>query len=148
GGEGARARAAAVAARGGVAARGARGPGERCLVRAPARGQPLHRLARDAGDRVEVPVVVENDCATHFGDCRDEQIHRARASRRRCWPRWTTVPAAATTANWCARSFARSSGWLDVRSSRRGRKPEPLRRISHESTRFTLRDPANRVYMG
>jgi len=57
-----------------------RGCWEDSSVETPATRQPLHRLASDAGDRVEVPVVVEESRAVHLGDCCDEEIDRSRAT--------------------------------------------------------------------
>jgi hypothetical protein len=49
-------------------------------VEAPASRQPLHRLAGNAGDRVEVAVVMEEDCVVHFRDRRDEEVDRRGAA--------------------------------------------------------------------
>jgi len=47
-------------------------------VEASASCEPLHRLARDAGDRVEVAIVMEENGVVHFGDRCDQEIDRAR----------------------------------------------------------------------
>jgi hypothetical protein len=41
------------------------------LVEAAETRDPLHRLARDAPDRVEVAVVMEQDDVVHSGNCCD-----------------------------------------------------------------------------
>lgn len=52
----------------------------RRLVEASSSREPLHRLAGHACDGVEVPVVMKDRRAVHFGDRCDEQIRRRRAA--------------------------------------------------------------------
>jgi hypothetical protein len=49
-------------------------------VQSSAPRQPFHRLAGDAGDRVEVTVVVEESGTVHVCDGRDQQVNRAGAA--------------------------------------------------------------------